>query len=274
MLDFINFVWAIVILKNGNSPCRSDQERDRSGADFVSCLELSEAVESARALLDTWTPEALEEARGLFYMVNGWLPDEDDLGAGEMSGWFRTKLERLVEAGERCFQIEGGKGVRFVPWVGGKAVQCCEEGAVEEDGAEEGAQGRILRETADLVELNGKEKEVTERLVGARIEPSPERKETADDEQLGTNKENSRSTDGVSQREETQRQERSEMGSHKTSSDDRTEVGGHVESDVGGCGEDIFERAFENFVKDASEDFWTGESEVDWMETDEEKRFE
>lgn len=93
-----------------------EDEATESKPEFVSCLAPSEAVESARALLDTWTPDALDEARGLFYMVNGWLPDEDDLAAGEVSEWFRTKLERLGEAGERCFKENDGEALRFVAW--------------------------------------------------------------------------------------------------------------------------------------------------------------
>ncbi|GAQ85636.1 hypothetical protein KFL_002460120 [Klebsormidium nitens] len=108
----------------------------------ASCLERSEAISSARALLDTWTPDALDEARGLFYMVNGWLPDEDELGPVQISGWFRQKLERLVKFAERCFQAEGGDGVGFVKWAVDEASVAVEHPSREI--GQEGSEGPML----------------------------------------------------------------------------------------------------------------------------------
>lgn len=113
-------------------------------------------------------------------MVNGWLPDEDELGAGEVSEWFRTKLERLAKAGERCFSIEGEKGVRFVAWVGGEPVQSADEMEMEEGSIDEGCQGRRAQETTALNELNwdvteGIHGESMREVLGAvNIEPSVE----------------------------------------------------------------------------------------------------
>lgn len=109
---------------------------------FRSCLERSEAISSARALLDTWTPDALDEARGLFYMVNGWLPDEETLKSVEVSEWFREKMERLAGFADRCFQTEEGDGIGFVRWAEDEACGGSEHPG--RDGGKEGCEGALL----------------------------------------------------------------------------------------------------------------------------------
>ncbi|GAQ89709.1 hypothetical protein KFL_005540030 [Klebsormidium nitens] len=124
---------------------RCEQDPDATEADFVSCLEPSEAVESARALLDTWTPDALDEARGLSYMVNGWLPDEDKLSPGEVpngSGrswsdwWKRGKAEE--KRTEKRKQERGRKRNGVWKWTaeGKRNRKCLPQGSSLVDSAE------------------------------------------------------------------------------------------------------------------------------------------
>ncbi|GAQ85627.1 hypothetical protein KFL_002460040 [Klebsormidium nitens] len=242
---------------------RSHQRTNESGADFVSCLEPSEAEDSARALLDTWTPDALDEARGLFYMVNGWLPDEDELGAVETSEWFRQKLERLVKAGERCCQIEGGEGVRFVAWVGGEAAQLNEKGGTEEGDAEERCQERGARDAADLGDFRGgkaepSKGETTETVRGA-VDEEPSVPLTA----MQKTSEDPCEASKIEDDAEKQRGECPNLDS-EGSPKGKAADGGEVEAGGEGSGEGVFERAFENFVNETSEAFWTGESEQEW----------
>jgi hypothetical protein len=74
------------------------------------------AVRSARELLERWTVDALDEARGQLLMVNGRLPDENDLGPERLSEWYRTELERLVVCGEEDVQRSDETVPSFMEW--------------------------------------------------------------------------------------------------------------------------------------------------------------
>lgn len=60
--------------------------------------------------------------------------------------------------------------------------------------------------------------------------------------------------------------ERSRIGKESTT---KGAAGGRVKRIAKGCTDDLLERAFQNFLNEPSEDFWTGESDLDFEESDE-----
>lgn len=102
-----------------------------------SVLDKAEALSAAEELLSRWEEASLDEARGLFLMVNLWSPDEESLG--DPVAWYRDKIEALAFRGERFVEVGGAANVgAFRKWAVGPNDG---EGTAEGDGHDRAPEG-------------------------------------------------------------------------------------------------------------------------------------
>ena len=197
-------------------------------------------------------------------MVNGWLPDGKDLGTEAESEWFRTKLERLVEARDRCFQTDGARGVKFVAWISGEAVFDGEAGQTL--GAAKGETGEERMRSEDPVALVTGGLDDVDENCGRTVGECMRAVEAGGSTGANVSGEGSRAFEpmqnGVVLQEEGREPAKCEENPAPERPDKETVAfSSLVKENDGGSPGDVFKRAFQEFVMDWGEGYWRGESD-------------